>query len=67
MNNNNIQTDRYLRNEMSASEKAAFEDQLTNDLTLKQEVDIQRQIMNAAIHAGIKTEFAKAMHGNNIF
>ena len=67
MNNNNIQTDRYLQNEMSASEKAAFEDQLTNDLTLKQEVDIQRQIMNAAIHAGIKTEFAKAMHGNNIF
>jgi hypothetical protein len=61
MNDNSIEINRYLQHEMSEAEKAAFEDQLAKDNALQQELQVQRQIMNAAVHAGVKAEFAKAI------
>lgn len=61
MNDNSIEINRYLQHEMSEAEKAAFEDQLANNPELQQELQVQRQIMNAAVHAGVKGEFTKAI------
>ncbi len=61
MNNNSIQIDRYLQNEMDASEKAAFESRLAVDKELQQELALQQQIINAATNAGIKQEFHKVI------
>lgn len=46
---------------MSAEERAAFENLLINDKELQYELEVQRNVINAAINAGIKAEFAKAM------
>ncbi|GAB2812011.1 anti-sigma factor family protein [Ferruginibacter profundus] len=62
MNNNSILIDRYLQNEMSAEERTAFENQLAADKALQQEVYLQQQIIKAATTAGLKGEFAKAIH-----
>src|SRR6266540_4685735 len=61
MNNNTMQIDRYLQNEMSAEERFAFENQLAVDKSLQEEFTIQQQIIEAAVTAGLKTEFAKAI------
>ncbi len=61
MNNNSQQIDRYLQNEMSAEEKSNFENQLSGDKELKEELIVQQQIMQAVNDAGIKIEFAKAI------
>ena len=61
MNNNSILIDRYLQNEMSAEERTAFENQLTTDKSLQEELQIQQQIIKAATTAGLKAEFGKAI------
>lgn len=61
MNNNTIQINNYLQNEMSAAERVAFENQLANDKELQYELEVQRNIINAAVNAGMKYEFAKAI------
>ncbi|HMI77360.1 MAG TPA: hypothetical protein VK484_01135, partial [Ferruginibacter sp.] len=59
--NNTIQIDRYLQGEMSAGEKAAFEKQLSIDKELQEELHVQQQLIKAAMHAGLKHEFARAV------
>ena len=61
MNNNTIQINNYLQNEMSAAERSAFEAQLASDKELQYELEVQRNIINAAFNAGLKGEFAKAI------
>ena len=61
MNNNSQLIDSYLQHEMSAGERAAFEQQLATDKELLQEFAIQQQIIKAAETAGLKNEFAKAI------
>ena len=61
MNNNSIQIDRYLQNEMDTAEKAAFETRLQNDAELREELTLQQQIINAAMNAGLKQTFGKAI------
>jgi len=61
MNNNSIQINSYLQNEMSAGERVAFEERLVTDRALREELDIQRQVIQAAVNAGLKISFAKAI------
>ncbi|MGC4103532.1 hypothetical protein [Ferruginibacter sp.] len=61
MNNNTILIERYLQNEMTAVERTAFEQQLATDKNLQEEMRIQQQLHQAAMNAGIKTEFGKAI------
>jgi hypothetical protein len=61
MNNNSIRIDRYLQNEMDAAERTAFEDQLSIDKNLQEELSIQQQIIKAATAAGLKAAFANAI------
>lgn len=65
--NNSEKIDQYLSGEMTASEKNAFEVLLANNVELQQEFDIQQKLINAAINAGLKAEFAKAMPVRSIF
>lgn len=67
MNNNSEKIDQYLSGKMTASEKAVFEDQLSNDAELQEELDIQRGIIDASVDAGVKAEFAKAMPARTVF
>lgn len=60
-NNNTELISRYLQNEMSATEKISFEQQLAADPTLREEMAIQQQIVKAAEAAGLKNEFGKAI------
>ncbi len=46
---------------MNAEERAAFEILLATDKELQYELEVQRNIVNAAINAGMKAEFAKAI------
>jgi len=59
--NNTIQIDRYLQGEMSAGERAAFEKQLSIDKELREELHVQEQLIKAAMNAGLKHEFARAV------
>ena len=61
MNNNTQIIDQYLQNEMSEAEKQAFEQRLSIDTQLKEELEIQKQIIEAARNAGIKTSFSRAL------
>jgi hypothetical protein len=61
MINNSVQIDRYLQNEMTEADKAAFELQLTIDTELQQELAIQRLVIQAAFDAGLKAEFGKVI------
>ncbi|MFT3909309.1 MAG: hypothetical protein QM737_07795 [Ferruginibacter sp.] len=61
MTNNSIQINSYLQNEMSVEERAAFEDRLAADAALRNELQVQQQIINAVMNAGIKKEFANAI------
>jgi hypothetical protein len=61
MNNNSENISRYIQNEMSVGERAAFEKQLAADKDLQQEFSIQQQIIKAASTAGLKNEFTKAI------
>ncbi|MEO6489237.1 MAG: hypothetical protein ABIO04_04780 [Ferruginibacter sp.] len=62
MDNNSMLISSYLQQEMSESERSAFEIQLAADPALQQEVKMQQQIIKAAQDAGLKREFAKAIH-----
>lgn len=66
MDNNTIQINSYLQNEMNADEKSAFEKRLAEDIELQREFKIQQQIISAAINAGMKAEFAKAIRQKTI-
>ena len=46
---------------MNDDERAEFESRLNLNKELQQEVHIQQEIINAAINAGVKVEFAKAI------
>ncbi len=61
MTNNTININRYLQNEMEPDEKALFESELKTNPELGQEVSIQKQLIKAAVNAGIKKEFRKAI------
>jgi len=62
MNNNTIKIDSYLQGEMSPADKAAFEEQLSFDKDLREELAIHQHIINAATSAGLKASFAAAIH-----
>lgn len=61
MNNDHIQTDRYLQNEMSAAERTEFENHLATDTALQEAFKVQQQLVQAITTAGIKNEFGKAI------
>lgn len=48
--------DRYLRNEMTASEKADFEKQLETNAELTKEFNLQKQVMKGIQRAGLRSE-----------
>jgi hypothetical protein len=61
MSNNTIKIERYLQNEMDAAERTAFENELSANAALKEELNIQQQMVTAIHDAGLKMEFAKAI------
>jgi hypothetical protein len=61
MNNNSIAINNYLQNEMTADEKSSFEARLSADKDLQQEFHIQQQLITAAVNAGIKEKFGRAL------
>jgi hypothetical protein len=61
MTNNTIQIERYLQHEMDAAERAVFENELSTNAALKEELNIQQQMITAINDAGLKMEFAKAI------
>ncbi len=61
MQNNSVEIDRYLLNEMSEENKAAFEKRLADEPSIREELRIQQSIIDSAIDAGIKMEFTSAM------
>lgn len=61
MNNDSILINNYLQHEMSDEERIAFEKRLETDKPFKHELQVQQQIINAVVNAGLKNEFAGAM------
>jgi hypothetical protein len=61
MDNNYTQIEKYLRQEMNEAEKVDFESRLATDKELLKELNVQRQITQAAVNTGIKNEFRKAI------
>ncbi len=61
MTDNTQRIDCYLLNELSEADKIVFEQQLATDIPLQKELQIQKQIIEAAKMAGIKADFSKAM------
>ncbi|MEI2748936.1 MAG: hypothetical protein V9E88_09290 [Ferruginibacter sp.] len=66
MNNNTDLINKYLQNELTEDERKGFEERLLSDTALKEEFLIQQQIIDAAIHQGIKLDFQKAMKQHSI-
>ncbi len=66
MNNNTDLINKYLQNELTKEERKAFEERLLSETELKEELQIQQQIIDAAIHQGIKLDFQKAMKQHSI-
>ena len=60
MNDNTALLDRYLQNELTGEEKSALEKRLSSDVLLKQELDLQLQIIKSIEWTGLKKEFAEA-------
>ncbi|MEO6670759.1 MAG: hypothetical protein ABIN36_14855 [Ferruginibacter sp.] len=61
MNNHTERINQYLQNELSPAARTAFEAELEKDEALRNELSIQRQLIEAVMHAGVKAEFAKAL------
>jgi hypothetical protein len=56
--------EKYLLNLLNPDEKAAFEARLASDTALQQELDAQKQIMEAMDRLAIKSEIQKSMRSN---
>jgi len=54
------QIDRYLSGELSASDRVAFEEQLKTNSELRQEVELQQMIQEAAIRASFRADVHQA-------
>ncbi|MCD6068866.1 MAG: hypothetical protein K0S33_3692 [Bacteroidetes bacterium] len=52
--------DKYLNNELSAEERKNFEEQLKNNLALKNEFDLQTQVIKGAQRMGLKNEVRRS-------
>lgn len=52
--------EKYLRNELSATDKKAFEDQLKTDANLQKEVEIQKEVIKGVERIGVKQSIQKA-------
>jgi hypothetical protein len=61
MKMNSQQIDQYLENELSPAERTAFEKQLASDIALREELNLQKRVIEAAKNAGLKMEFGKAI------
>ena len=61
------QIEAYIADKLAPAERAAFEEQLKNDSTLKQEVDLQKDIINAiktSRHAQLKSNLSQVAVGS---
>jgi hypothetical protein len=61
MNNNTIIIDQYLQQELSVSEKMAFENRLANEPMLAEELAWQQKIVDASVFSAIKNNFSGAI------
>ena len=52
--------EKYLRGELSASDKKAFEDKLKTDVNLQKEVELQREVVEGIKRMGVKQSIQKA-------
>lgn len=62
MQNNSEKINRYLHDEMDATERTSFEMQCKTDPELQEELRVQEAIMKAIENAGIKETFSKAIN-----
>lgn len=61
MSNRTEIIEKYLLGDLNESELIEFEDLMKSDAELKAEVELQREMMNAALKLGLKAEFGSAI------
>lgn len=66
MNDNTQLIDQYLRDEMTATDKTAFESRLAADKSLQEELKIQQALIEAIKSAGVKQQFGRAIQNRMI-